>query len=65
MLGLPVTFVHEGATTYKTEVGSFFTLMMVVSVLTFVSFKVQTLVNQDSQQSYKMFSADRDLYDMD
>ena len=65
IFGLPVTLVHEGNTTYKTEVGSFFTTMMVICLLTFVSFKLQTLVNQDSQQSYSMFSSDRDLYDMD
>ena len=65
MFGFPVTLVHQGNSVYRTEVGSMFTLLLVVAILTFFVMKIQTLVAQDSQQSYSYFSTDRDLYDID
>ena len=49
IFGLPVTLVHEGDRFYRTEVGSVFTLILLVAVLTFFSMKIQTLVKQDTQ----------------
>ena len=48
IFGTPVTLVHEGDRFYRTEVGSVFTLILVVTILTFFGIKIQTLVKQDT-----------------
>ena len=58
-----MTLVHDGETYFKTEVGSTFSIVLVITILAFLLVKVQTLVKQDQQQQYSHFSTDRDLYD--
>ena len=52
IFGIPVTLVHEGHPMFKTEIGSMFTLMLVVFCLTFTALKLETVVKQDSSQKY-------------
>ena len=57
--------MYNGDTKYRTEVGSAFTVILLITLLSFISAKLKLLVNQDSEQNYSQFSTDRDLYGED
>ena len=63
IFGFPVTLVHSGRPMFKTEVGSVFTILLGIILLTFVSMKLKNFVLQDQDQKYNKFVADRNLYD--
>ena len=65
IFGVPVSLVHEGDTMFRTEVGSVFTLIMILVLLTYFIVNFKTVIMQDSNLNYSELVADRDLYDPD
>ena len=65
IFGIPVTLVHDGNAVFKTEVGSVFTILLSICMITFIAMKLKLFVLQDQEQNYNKFVADRNLYDPD
>ena len=47
-----MALMYEEDTKYRTEVGSVLTMILLITVLTFMATKVRVLVSQDSDQKY-------------
>ena len=63
IFGVPVTLVHDGQPMFKTEVGSIFTVLLGICMLSFLVMKLKLFILQDEEQNYNKFIADRNLYD--
>ena len=49
IFGIPVTLVHDGNAAFKTEVGSVFTILLSICMITFIAMKLKLFVLQDQE----------------
>ena len=61
MFGLPVRLTHEGTLSYKTTIGSMFTVLLAITILAYSGLKLASFIKQDSGQSFKVYPLYRDL----
>ena len=49
IFGVPVTLVHDGNSVFRTEVGSVFTILLSICMITFIAMKLKLFVLQDQE----------------
>ena len=63
LFGLPVSLTHQGKSVYKTTLGSSFSVITIILVLTYFLMKLVTFINQTADLTFKAYPINRDMYD--